>query len=91
MSEYGYGIVDANKHPQAVYRFNRDEVESIAQKYHEEWRNLKNILGEHSEEESSNMVGWFDLRHKVQARYAYEIENLPNICNEVGLKVVKSR
>ena len=97
LSELGYDIVDDVSPLNAVDSFNEDEIEYIAEREHNAWYKLKVNLGwrydsvrDEDSKLSPNIVEWekLDVSQKDSNKRTYR--NLPQLCRNVDLKIVRN-
>ena len=96
LSKRGYSIKDLSDDRKPILEFGVDERD-LASRQHEEWCKIKFSLGwnygsknDNEEKTSPYLVDWYDLDVSKQNHYINIIRNLPKICNEVGLKIIKN-
>ncbi len=97
LSKRGYFIKDCSDDCILLVEFGEDEIDYIACRQHEVWCKIKFSLGwnydfknDNEEKTSPYLVDWYDLDKSTQNLYINIIRNLPEICNEVGLKIIKN-
>ncbi len=97
ISELGYSIVDKNDGGNAIPAFNEDEIEYLAKREHHAWYILKVNLGwtydsvkDEEAKTNPNLVEWDELSYDTQEMNKRTFRNLPALCDNVGLKIVKN-
>lgn len=97
LSELGYDIVDVISPLNAVDSFNEDEIEYIAEREHNAWYKLKVNLGwrydsvrDEESKLSPNIVEWDKLNVSKKDSNKRTYRNLPQLCRNVDLKIVKN-
>ena len=97
LSELGYDVVDLNSKGNAVLSFNEDEIEFLAKREHMEWCKVKFNLGwrydsvkDDEAMTNPNLVDWDELDYEIQEMNKNTFRNLPRLCQNVGLKIVKN-
>ena len=99
LSEEGYKIVSVDDKGEAVIAFNDDEIEKFARREHENWYEEKFKLGwtlcpdiidvTKSKICSPNLVPWPELSWERKEANKNTFRKLPELCNKVGLKIIK--
>ena len=96
MVELGYDVVDVAMPGEAIAEFDRHLVECLAKREHEEWCKLKFNLGWKKGPKKDSLlktnpflVGWDEVNLDVKDYNREEFRHLPEICGNVGLKIVK--
>ena len=98
LNERGYDIIDKNDKIDAIKSgdFDEHDLEHFAEREHYGWCMLKYDLGwrhgplDVEEKTSPNLVKWEDLDEELQENNMNTFRNLPDMCDEVGLQIVKS-
>ena len=98
LNERGYDIIDKNDKIDAIKSgdFDEHDLEHFAEREHYGWCMLKYDLGwrhgplDVEEKTSPNLVKWEDLDEELQENNMNTYRNLPDMCDEVGLQIVKS-
>ena len=97
LSELGYDVVDSDAPGEAVLSFNEDELEYLAEREHNAWYKLKVNLGWKygpvKDEElkiNPSLVEWDVLDVEKRESNKNTFKNLPQLCNNVDLKIVKN-
>jgi hypothetical protein len=72
--------------PDAVRMLKRDEIDRLAQRFHEEWLRLRN----HSES-NQNAVQWNLLEPQIQERNRLMAEQIPSLFDQVGYELYRLR
>ena len=97
LSLRGYSIVDIDSPGEAVTGFDPDSIEYFAEREHEAWYKLKVNLGwtygsvrDDISKTNPNLVEWnaLDFENKEDNRNTFK--NLPDLCKNVDLKIVKN-
>ena len=97
LAELGYDVVDIGDSGKAVESFNEDDLEYLAKREHNAWYKLKVNLGwrygpvrNEKEKTNPNLVDWdiLDIENKESNKKTFR--NLPILCKNVDLKIVKS-
>lgn len=96
MEDLGYKVVSIDDAGEKV-SLNTKQIEYLAKREHESWY-LDNInlgwkYGLRRDDEkmtNPNLVSWKKLNKKVKKLNIRTLENIQNLCNNVGLKIVKS-
>ena len=93
----GYSVVDADSPGEAVTAFDPDSIEFMAEKEHESWYKLKVNLGwtygsvkDDISKTNPNLVEWFALDFEAKEANRNTFKNLPEMCKNVDLKIVKN-
>lgn len=96
LSELGYSLVDKNEHGKAIDYFDEDSLEYLAQREHNAWYLLKVNLGwkygsvkDDEMKINPNLVEWEYLEFDKRENNKRTFRNLPRLCDNVGLKIVK--
>ena len=97
LAELGYDVVDIESAGKAIELFNEDDLEYLAKREHNAWYKLKINLGwkygptrDEKEKLNPNLVDWDVLDIKSKESNKYTFRNLPQLCKNVDLKIVKS-
>lgn len=97
LSELGYDMVDVESSGKPVTSFDEDSIEYFAQREHNAWYKLKVNLGwkydsvkDAQAKTNPNLVDWDLLDFETQEYNKRTFRNLPNLCENVGLKIVKN-
>ena len=97
LSELGYSIVDFESPSQQVAYLDEGEIEYLAMEEHNEWYQNKINLGwkfgpifDNDLKLNPNLVDWYVLDRHTQENNKRIFENLPLICRNVNLKIVKN-
>ena len=97
LSEIGYEVIDEASAGAAVASFNEDEIEYLAKREHNAWCKLKLNLGwkydsvrDEDAKTNPNLVDWELLDFEAQESNKNTFRNLPALCANVGLKIVKN-
>ena len=97
LEELGYDVVDSNDSGKAIDSFNEDDLEYLAKREHNAWYKLKINLGwkygptrDEAKKLNPNLVDWdvLDIERKESNKKTFR--NLPKLCKNVDLKIVKS-
>lgn len=96
MRGIGCQIVSAKDDPREPTEFTTSEVDLLAELEHYRWNAERSLagwtLGEVKSEENRKtpyLVEWDDLPEKIQQYDRDAVENIPNVLNEAGLKIVR--
>ena len=96
LSELGYDVVDVESQGSAISSFDEVEVEYLAEREHNAWYKLNVNLGwkygsvkDEKAKTNPNLVIWEDLNPDIQNSNKNTFRNLPKLCENVGLKIVK--
>lgn len=97
LSELGYDVVDVNSHGAAITSFDEDSIEYLAKREHNAWYKLRVNLGwkydsvkDENAKTNPNLVEWDFLDYEIQESNKETFRNLPKLCENVGLKIVKN-
>ena len=97
LSELGYDMVDIESTGKPVISFDEDSIEYLAQREHNAWYKLKVNLGwkydsvkDADAKTNPNLVGWELLDYETKEYNKRTFRNLPKLCENVGLKIVKN-
>jgi hypothetical protein len=98
LNERGYDIIDKNDKIDAIKSddFDEHDLEHFAEREHYGWCMLKYDLGwrhgplDIDEKTSPNLVKWEELDEELQENNMNTFKKLPDMCDEVGLQIVKS-
>lgn len=97
LSLKGYSVVDVDSPGEAVTSFDYDTIDFMAEMEHEEWYKLKVNLGwaygsvkDEISKTNPNLVPWHSLDFKCQEANRNTFKNLPEMCKNVDLKIVKN-
>ena len=97
LAELGYDVVDVESPGTAVESFDEDSLEYLAEREHTAWYKLKVNLGwkygsvrDDEMKMNPNLVEWdmLDIRKKDANKRTFR--NLPQMCKNVDLKIVKN-
>ena len=90
-------MIDEASAGAAVASFNEDEIEYLAKREHNAWCKLKLNLGwkydsvrDEDAKTNPNLVDWELLDFEAQESNKNTFRNLPALCANVGLKIVKN-
>jgi len=96
LEDLGYKVVSIDDAGEKV-SLNTKQIEYLAKREHESWYldciNLGWKYGLRRDDENKinpNLVSWKKLNKKVKKLNIRTLENIQNLCNNVGLKIVKS-
>ena len=97
LSELGYDVIDIEDAGETVMSFDEDSIEYLAKREHNEWYKLKVNLGwtydavkDDVAKTNPNLVEWDQLDHETKELNRRTFRNLPQLCGNVGLKIVKN-
>ncbi|MBQ2636577.1 MAG: hypothetical protein IJG09_07780 [Methanobrevibacter sp.] len=97
LSELGYDVVDATSPGEAILAFDEDSIDYLAQREHSAWCKIRFNLGwkydsvkDYEAKTNPNLVDWDDLDYETREANKRTFVNLPKLCENVGLKIVKS-
>ena len=97
LKEQGYDVVDADMPGDAIESIDEDSIEYLAEREHAAWCKLKlNVgwkYGPVRDEESKinpNLMDWEDLDVNTKNNNKRTFRNLPQLCKNVDLKIVKN-
>ena len=97
LSELGYDMVDIESTGTALTNFDEDSIYYLAQREHNAWYKLKVNLGwkydsvkDYDAKTNPNLVDWDQLDYETQEYNKLTFRNLPQLCENVGLKIVKN-
>ena len=97
LSELGYDMVDIESTGKAITNFDEDSIDYLAQREHNAWYKLKVNLGwkydsvkDYDAKTNPNLVDWDQLDYETQEYNKLTFRNLPQLCENVGLKIVKN-
>ncbi|WP_406534768.1 RyR domain-containing protein [Methanobrevibacter sp.] len=96
LEELGYNVVSKESGGTAIDSFNDDVVDYLAKREHAGWCKVRFDLGwKHGDKRDDklkinpNLVSWGELDDSIKLANKHTFENLPRLCDEVGLKIVK--
>ena len=97
LGELGYDVVDAKSKGNAIEYFDEDSLEYLAKREHNAWYKLKVNLGwkfgpvrDEDKKINPNLVEWEYLDLKQRQSNKRTFRNLPQMCKNVDLKIVKN-
>ena len=97
LKEQGYDVVDSDMPGDAIESIDEDSIEYLAEREHAAWCKLKlNVgwkYGPVRDEESKinpNLMDWKDLDVNTKNNNKRTFRNLPQLCKNVDLKIVKN-
>ena len=97
LGELGYDVVDVESKGEAVEYFDEDSLEYLAKREHNAWYKLKVNLGwrfapvrDEERKLNPNLVDWGDLETLNKDDNKRTFRNLPQMCKNVDLKIVKN-
>lgn len=97
LSELGYDMVDRDAPGNPITSFNEDELEYLAKREHNSWYRLKVNLGwkygpvrDEDLKINPNVVEWDILDVSKRESNKDTFKNLPKLCDNVDLKIVKN-
>lgn len=95
LSALNYFVVDLEYLNSPIYHFDDYSLEYLAERYHNKWYHLSMGFGwnydrvyDSSLKTSPNLVPWYDLDYETKESIIRIFRNLPEICAEVGLKII---
>lgn len=96
LTELGYDVVDVEAPGEAVEYFDEDSLEYLAKREHNSWYKLKVNLGwklgtvrDEARKINPNLVEWYALDVKTKENNKRTYRNLPQMCKNVDLKIVR--
>ena len=96
LTELGYSVVDVEAPGEPVGSFSEDALEYLAKREHNAWYKLKVNLGwkygpdrDEKSKLNPNLVDWKDLDSNNKENNKRTFRNLPEMCKNVDLKIVK--
>lgn len=97
LGELGYDVVDSEAPGEVVLSFNEDELEYLAKREHNAWYKLKVNVGwkygpvrDENLKINPNLVEWEVLDIASRESNKNTFKNLPQLCSNVNLKIVKN-
>ena len=97
LAELGYDVVDIEAPGEEVESFDEDSLEYLAKREHNAWYKLKINLGwrygpvrDDDLKLNPNLVEWDELEVEQKNSNMRTFRNLPQMCRNVDLKIVKS-
>lgn len=97
LSELGYDVVDIEKPGHSIISFDEDSIEYLARREHNEWFKYKINLGwkygtvrDDEMKINPNLLEWEDLEYDKRESNKHTFRNLPKLCENVGLKIIKN-
>lgn len=97
LSELGYDVVDIESSGTPVTTFDEDSIDYLAEREHNAWYKLKVNLGwkydsikDDVAKTNPNLVEWDLLDYETQEFNKRTFKNLPQLCENVGLKIIKN-
>lgn len=96
LGELGLNIVSVDDSSKAINSLTEDQIEYLAKRDHRKWCDYRFDLGweygpikDHELKTNPNLVHWDDLDDEIKLLNLTTFENLPKLCENVGLKIVK--
>ena len=96
LTELGYSVVDVEAPGEPVESFSEEALEYLAKREHNAWYKLKVNLGwkygpdrDEKSKLNPNLVDWKDLDSNNKENNKRTFRNLPEMCKNVDLKIVK--
>ena len=96
LSELGYDVVDIESAGEPIKSFDEDSIDYLAKREHNAWYKLKVNLGwkydsvkDVDAKTNPNLVEWEMLDYDTQELNKRTFRNLPQLCANVGLKIIK--
>lgn len=96
LTELGYDVVDIEAPGEAIEYFDEDSLEYLAKREHNAWYKLKVNLGwrygpvrDEEKKFNPNLVEWNILDVKIKDTNKRTFRNLPQMCKNVDLKIIK--
>jgi len=96
LAELGYDVVDKDLPGNPILSFSEDELEFLAKREHSEWYKHKVNLGwksgpvrDDAKKINPNIVEWNALNSIQKDSNKNTFKNLPQLCDNVDLKIVK--
>ncbi|MBR4447119.1 RyR domain-containing protein [Methanobrevibacter sp.] len=97
LNELGYDVVDSESPGEAVDSFDNDSLEYLAKREHNAWYKLKVNVGwrygparDDEQKLNPNLVDWDHLDISKKDSNMRTFRNLPQLCKNVDLKIVKN-
>lgn len=97
LGELGFDVVSDSAKGNSVKSFSAKELEYLAEREHNGWFKLKTTLGwvygpqkDDKLKTNPNLKPWDELDDNIKLSNKHTFENLPMLCSEVGLKIVKN-
>lgn len=97
LGELGYDVVDSQSKGEAIEYFDEDALEYLAKREHNAWYKLKINLGwrfapvrDENRKLNPNLVEWDALNVKNKDDNKRTFRNLPQMCKNVDLKIVRN-
>ena len=97
LEELGYRVVEKNAYGDAVDSLDVDELDYLAEASHEAWCDFRLDFGWkygeiRNDELKTNplLVAWDDLDDETRLNNLDTLEKLPDLCDQVGLKIIKA-
>ena len=97
LSELGYDVVDIDSPGEPITSLDEDSVDYLAEREHNAWYRLKVNLGwtydsvkDEVAKTNPNLVEWDALDYETQESNRATFKNLPQLCKNVDLKIVKN-
>ena len=97
LGELGYDVVDSQSKGEAIEYFDEDALEYLAKREHNAWYKLKINLGwrfapvrDENRKLNPNLVEWDALNVKNKDDNKRTFKNLPQMCKNVDLKIVRN-
>ena len=97
LGEQGYDVVPKESKGTPISSFDEDDLDYLAEREHNAWYKLRINsgwkYGDVKDEElltNPNLVQWEELNDSTKISNKKTFENLPKLCEEVGLKIVKN-
>lgn len=97
LAELDYDVVDVESPGESVDYFDEDSLEYLAKREHNAWYKLKVNLGwkygpvrDEEKKLNPNLLDWDALSAKTKYNNKRTFRNLPQMCKNVDLKIVKN-
>lgn len=97
LSKLDYAVIDKFYEGDEIESFSEEEIRYFAQFKHKEWYKLNSSLGwkygeiyDEKSKTNPNLLAWEKLNIRYAVRQMKILENLPEFCDEVGLKITKN-
>ena len=96
LGELGLNIVSIDDSSEGIHSLTEDQIEYLAKRDHRKWCDNRFDLGweygpirDEKLKTNPNLLHWDDLDDEIKLLNLKTFENLPKLCENVGLKIVK--
>ncbi len=97
LGELGYAVVERNAKGKSIESLDPDELEYLAETEHAAWCDLRRNFGwkygelrDDDLKTNPRLLDWEDLDDGTRFANLETFKNLPDLCDQVGLKIIKN-